>query len=58
MRASTEFAPRADRVGLAAKRILTSKDDDVMQATELLTVTAVPGGFTKWQLPVYLSEPS
>jgi len=40
------------------KRILTSQDEDVKKAQALLGVSVVPGGFRKYQLPVYLSKPS
>ncbi len=40
------------------KKVLTSRDPGARRAQELLTVSNVPGGFKKWQLPVYLSEPS
>jgi hypothetical protein len=39
-------------------RVLTSRDKDVKQAQAMLGVSAVPGGFRKSQLPVYLSNPS
>jgi quercetin dioxygenase-like cupin family protein len=38
--------------------IVTSRDEGARRAQELLTVTEVPGGFTKVQLPVHLAEPS
>jgi mannose-6-phosphate isomerase-like protein (cupin superfamily) len=41
-----------------ARTILTSRDKAVRHAQQLLTVTEVPGGFTKWQLPVHLQEPA
>jgi quercetin dioxygenase-like cupin family protein len=45
--------------GLRAEgRVLTSRDPDVAKAAESLAVENVPEGFTKWQLPVYLREPS
>jgi hypothetical protein len=47
-----------EKAGLDTRRVITSRDEDVLAAQRLLAVTAVPGGFTKWQLPVYLSSPS
>jgi hypothetical protein len=47
-----------DRVGLDTRRIVTSKDQQANEAVDLLTVSAIPGGFRKWQLPVYLDSPS
>ena len=41
-----------------SKKVLTSQDSQAMAAQKLLTVTNVPGGFTKWQLPVFLDKPS
>jgi len=32
-------------------RILTSRDSDVVEACNLLSVDGMPKGFTKWQLP-------
>src|SRR3954468_1733165 len=48
------------RAGLRGKRrVLTSRDERAQKAQELLEVTNLPGsGFRKWQLPVYLPEPS
>jgi hypothetical protein len=46
------------KVGLHENRVLTSQDRQVVDAQSLLMVTNVPGGFTKWQLPVYLDKPS
>jgi redox-sensitive bicupin YhaK (pirin superfamily) len=48
----------AEKADLDTRRVITSRDAAAVKATELLTVTAVPGGFRKWQLPVHLSEPS
>jgi hypothetical protein len=49
----------AGRVGLDDRGgILTSRDESVARAQDLLAVSEVPKGFTKWQLPVYLSNPS
>lgn len=49
----------ADRLGLLDRRqVLTSRDPEALEATRLLTVSNVPGGFTKWQLPVLLERPS
>jgi len=60
------FDQGIERIMLAAKRlqfdqsegVVTSKDAVVQRARKLLTVSNVPGGFTKWQLPVYLTGPS
>lgn len=52
------IAEAVRRVNLETGRILTSRHEDVREAQRLLTVDAVPGGFTKWQLPVTLSRPS
>ena len=41
-----------------AGRILTSRDEDMRRATKELEVRNVPEGFTKWQLPVFLSKAS
>jgi len=46
------------KVGLHENRVVTSQDRQVVEAQKLLMVTNVPGGFTKWQLPVYLDKPS
>lgn len=48
----------ASSAGLAADKILTSRDNPVQHAVKNLMVTNVPAGFTKWQLPVYLDGPS
>ena len=37
-----------------AGEILTSRDDAMRKATKLLQVQNIPGGFTKWQLPVFM----
>lgn len=51
------IAAATEMAGLRTKgRVLTSRDEDVRKAQDLLTVSAVPGGFTKWQLPVYLDS--
>ena len=49
-----------DRIGLnPSAGILTSRDAVAREGQELLAVDNVPdGGFTKWQLPVYLDKPS
>jgi hypothetical protein len=47
-----------ERTALDTHRVITSKDAEVRDAQTLLMVTAIPGGFTKWQLPVYLDSPS
>jgi hypothetical protein len=54
----TRIQKAVDRVGLSRERVLTSRDPAVVEATRLLTVSAVPGGFRKWQLPVSLNAPS
>jgi hypothetical protein len=47
------------KIGLdVSKKILTSHDPQAEEARQLLMVTNVPGGFTKWQLPVYLDKAS
>jgi len=47
------------QVGLKVRdRVLTSHDKEVKKAEALLGVSAIPGGFRKWQLPVYLDSPS
>ena len=38
--------------------MITSRDEAARYAQKLLTVSEVPGGFRKWQLPVYLDRPS
>jgi hypothetical protein len=47
-----------EKAGLDTRRVITSRDEGARAAQKLLAVTAIPGGFTKWQLPVYLSAPS
>jgi hypothetical protein len=47
-----------DRAKLDTSRIVTSRDREVQTAENMLGVTAIPGGFTKWQLPVYLDSPA
>jgi len=42
------------RAGVDAQTILTSRDETVSEALELLRVENVPDGFVKWQLPVAL----
>jgi hypothetical protein len=39
-------------------RIITSRDEDVRELRHELIIGAVPEGFQKWQLPVYLPEAS
>lgn len=39
-------------------RILTSRDDDVIELRKALTINNVPNGFRKYQLPVHLAEAS
>jgi hypothetical protein len=48
----------ADRAGFRADRVVTSRDSAAVRARDALAVDNVPDGFTKWQLPVYLSNPS
>lgn len=48
----------ADKARLDVRRVLTSRDANVQAAQELLKVTNIPGGFSKWQLPVYLQSAS
>lgn len=46
-----------DKSGLTTgERVLTSRDDAVRTAVKMLAVDNVPDGFSKWQLPVYLSS--
>jgi len=40
------------------KKILVSKDLKVRKVLDSLQVSNVPGGFKKWQLPVYMDGPS
>jgi hypothetical protein len=47
-----------ERAGVKGDGVLTSRHPAVVEASKLLTVSAVPGGFRKWQLPVSLSGPS
>jgi quercetin dioxygenase-like cupin family protein len=46
------------KAGLDVGRVVTSRDPEARAAQELLAVTNIPGGFTKWQLPVYLQSAS
>jgi len=39
-------------------RIVTSRDKKAVELRDALRVSAVPSGFRKWQLPVYLKEPA
>jgi hypothetical protein len=39
-------------------RVITSRDEGVSETLEALSIDNVPGGFRKWQLPVYLDSPS
>jgi hypothetical protein len=64
---AVSFEEGLDRIRHAVKRIgldvrpdraITSRDEDVRGAQDLLEVTNVPGGFRKWQLPIYLEQPS
>lgn len=46
-------------IGLDTKsQIITSRDPQVLRLREILETSNVPGGFQKWQLPVYMSKPS
>lgn len=47
-----------DEAGLREGAIITSKDEAAVRAMDALAVDNVPDGFKKWQLPVYLGEPS
>lgn len=47
-------AGRRAGLQLDGKRIVTSRQPAARKAQQLLTVGNVPGGFTKWQLPVSL----
>jgi len=40
------------------QKIITSRDEGVLELKERLKTTNVPNGFHKWQLPVYLQDPS
>jgi len=46
------------RTGLRSGGVVTSRRAEAQEAQKLLTVSNVPGGFRKWQLPVYLESPS
>jgi hypothetical protein len=48
----------AEEVNLSRDTIITSRDDAALRAMDSLAIDNIPGGFRKWQLPVYLSEPS
>jgi len=49
----------AAKLGLDDRRgILTSRDPVAAEARKMLMVSNIPGGFTKWQLPVMLDRPS
>ena len=69
----TEFKPNAltfqqgierinqalKQVGLEfGKEIITSRDEKVMKAQDILETKNVPKGFKKWQLPIFLNSPS
>jgi hypothetical protein len=43
---------------LSTNKILTSRDKEARDAIKLLEVKNVPDGFTKWMLPIYLTEHS
>jgi hypothetical protein len=47
-----------DEAGLPEGVIITSKDEAAVRGMDILAIDNVPDGFRKWQLPVYLSEPS
>jgi hypothetical protein len=44
--------------GVTIEGIVTSRDDSVLELRKSLVVDNVPDGFRKWQLPVYLKDPS
>jgi hypothetical protein len=49
----------SEKIGIRLeRRILTSKDEDVIKLTRVLQVNNVPDNFHKWQLPIYLDKPS
>ena len=48
----------ADRAGFSAEGVVTSRDRAALNTREALAVDNVPPGFTKWQLPVFLNNPS
>jgi len=48
----------AQKVGIQLNRVITSQDDQAVEAQKLLIVTGLPRGFTEWQLPVWLDRPS
>jgi quercetin dioxygenase-like cupin family protein len=47
-----------ERTGLPVREIVTSRDEKTRVAQDILKVVEVPGGFQKWQLPVYLDRSS
>lgn len=48
-----------DKAGFQAQgRIVTSRDEGIKELRESLATDNVPGGFRKWQLPVYLQSAS
>jgi mannose-6-phosphate isomerase-like protein (cupin superfamily) len=47
-----------EKSGLDTRRVITSRDADVQSVEKRLGISAIPGGFTKWQLPVYLNNPA
>lgn len=55
----TRIAAASDRLRFdQSAGIVTSRDDVSREARKMLMVSNVPGGFTKWQLPVYLPRAS
>lgn len=60
------FAQGLQRIKEAAKSsglevgkgIVTSRDSAALKASLALAISNVPGGFKKWQLPVYMDGPS
>lgn len=47
-----------EKVGVKAlsERIITSRDSDLKELKDLLKVTNIPKGFSKWQLPIVLDR--
>lgn len=39
-----------------SKEIFTSRDEKAREAMKSLKVTNIPGGFSKWQLPILMQE--
>jgi hypothetical protein len=50
---------QSTETGLAhGGKVLTSRDEPVDKVTKALGIDNVPGGFHKWQLPVFFNEPT